>query len=339
MNSDNIVKGLLDKAWEDLKASRILYEYGLKAQALSHLEQASEKILKAYFIGYIVDFLAFIYKVAERASAYERYRGMHQLVKQGVKDYSVPKKLGHRFNAFLNKFLPNLYESMCGGEFADYYEYSIRHGLIPHVEEHRNKIINILMDEGLNREQAEKLLDIALEYLLQAPGTLRDSETREKICKSSGAKKFGHSLEELRRSKEPCLKATVQFYEIVLGAIEEYFEKEMMKNKAIVEDMEKAKKAFRRLAEYTNISLFEKYGENIDEFLHTIIQENMVVYMILPMHFCLVKYYEASRYPDQEITEDVLEKEYEVIPEAIKILEEVHGIVKELVSPYKLGSK
>lgn len=46
-----IVNGLLEKAWEDLRASKVLYEYGLKAQALAHLEQASEKILKAYLKG------------------------------------------------------------------------------------------------------------------------------------------------------------------------------------------------------------------------------------------------------------------------------------------------
>jgi len=41
-----LVEGLLDKAREDLEASRILYERGLKASALNHLEQASEKSSK-----------------------------------------------------------------------------------------------------------------------------------------------------------------------------------------------------------------------------------------------------------------------------------------------------
>lgn len=331
---DSIVKGLLDKAWEDLRASRILYDNGLKALALNHLEQASEKILKAYFLGYIIDFLVFLYRIPERAGAYNVYRSMHQLVKHAVRNYSIPKNLGHRFDAFLNKFMPKLYESMCGGEFADYYEYSVKNGLIPYIEKHRGAVIGILVEEGLTREQAGKLVDVAIEYLKQAPGTLRSDKTRSSLCKNDNARKFGRSLEELRRSKEPCLKATLQFYEFVSETVERYFREEVMKNKTLIEDLEKARRALKQLAEYTEIDLFEKYGENIDTFTYSVVRGNILVYMILPLHYCLVKYYEATRYPDKEIPEEVLEKEYSEIPDAITVLEEVHSIVKELASPY-----
>jgi len=328
---ESMVKGLLDKAKEDLKASKILYEYDLKAQALNHLEQASEKILKAYFIGYIIDFLVFVYKIAEQAKAYEVYRSIHQLVKQAVRNYSIPKNLGHRFDAFLNKFMPKLYESVCGGEFADYYEYSVKNGLIPYIKKKRKIIIEAFMEEGLTREQSEKLLDIAIEYMMQAPGILRSEKTRSSLCNSDNVKNFGYSLEELRKSKEPCLKAALQFYDFVSKTIKRYFREEMLKNKTMIEDLEKAKRALNQLAEYTEIGLFEKYAKNIDSFLYNIVRGNMLVYMILPLHYCLVKYYEATRYPDKRVSEEILEKEYNEIPNAIKTLEEVHDIVKKLV--------
>ena len=168
-----LVEGLLDKAREDLEASRILYERGLKASALNHLEQASEKILKAYFIGYLIDFLRFIYELAEQANAQEFNRDIHRLVKQAVKQYAIPKHLGHDFNAFLNEFLPKLYVGVCGGIFASYFRYSIAHSFIPYVSRYRERILATLMEEGLDRVQAEKLPDAVIRIVHQVPGGYR----------------------------------------------------------------------------------------------------------------------------------------------------------------------
>ena len=61
-----LAKRLLDKAKKDLKiANKVINDPEVCELALFHLEQASEKILKAYFIGVIVGSMAFLYELSK----------------------------------------------------------------------------------------------------------------------------------------------------------------------------------------------------------------------------------------------------------------------------------
>ena len=308
-----LVKGLLNEALEDIEDARILYETRKSKQVMFFLDQASEKILKAYFIGFIIDFLQFIYRVAEEARAYERFRSMHQLVKEAITKFAIPKHLGHDFDKFLNKFLPKIYEGLYGGEFGSYVNYSIKKGLIPHLKEKRSKIINKLIKEGLKQEQAESLYNFMVELLTYFPGILIDESTRKNICKDINLKGFADIRKPLKDTKEPCLSDTIEFYNLVEKSLDELYKKIERENKENLANIAKV------LSDLVNIlDLFElrELIKKLEKVLYEYIKGNIVIYMSLPLHYCLCRYYEVSRYPEGEIPD----QEFEVIPQVLEVL-------------------
>ena len=117
-------------------------------------------------------------------------------------------------------------------------------------------------------------------------------------------------------------------YRTVDNLTKKYSEKEVEKSRNVLGSMEKAKEVLRRLADYTGMKLFEKYSNILPHLILNIIRGNMLISMMLPLHLCLVKYYDVTRYPEGEVPKE----EYEAISNVIGVLENTHDIVKKLVS-------
>jgi len=321
-----LARRFLERALEDMRASEVLFNDCLKFSALQHLEQASEKILKAYFIGFLINSLESIYQIAELAGASKAYRSIHQLIARAVHHYSIPKHFGHELTRFLNDLLPKLYEGYCGGEFAKYVDYSIKRFLIPLINERKQLFIEKLVNAGLARDRAEKVLEIIVNLLTQMPGIIRDGELKKGLCSKQAENVIGFidALEEIKESGKPCLHATVMLFRFVNEHLTKYID-EKMRDPEILTVIEYAKKLLSEVSEVANqLGIKLPFKEvKLDELLNYI-RGNMVILMALPLHSCLVKYYEPSRFPEKDIPEE----EFKAIPDALSTIKEIYNIVK-----------
>jgi len=157
-----LAKGFLDKASEDIKAAEILYRENLKDLAIFHLEQASEKILKAYVIGFLLKALKsflIIYEFTEKAGALQEkipdnYKRLQQRTKDVINQLAYPKKLRHNLIEFLDKQLKDLYENMCKEGLEEYLKF-LGNAFVTALYKQKQKLIEKLLNEGLTPEQAE----------------------------------------------------------------------------------------------------------------------------------------------------------------------------------------
>jgi len=324
-----LARRFLERALEDIKASEVLFNDGLKFSTLQHLEQASEKILKAYFIGFLINSLEFVYQIAERAGASKVYRSIHQLIARAVHHYSVPKHFGHELTGFLNDLLPKLYEGYCGGEFAKYVDYSIKRILIPFISERKQSFIEKLVNAGLTRDRAEKVLEIIVDLLTQIPGVIRDSELQKDLCSKRVEDVIGFidALEKIKESEKSCLHATVMLFRLINEHLAKYIN-EKIRDPETLSAIEYAKKLLSEMSEVANLlGIKLPFKEvKLDELLNYI-RGNMVILMALPLHSCLVKYYEPSRFPEKDIPEE----EFKAIPDALSTIKEIYNIVKYVI--------
>jgi len=84
------------------------------------------------------------------------------------------------------------------------------------------------------------------------------------------------------------------------------------------------------LSDLVNIlDLFElsELIKKLEKVLYEYIKGNIVIYMALPLHYCLCRYYEVSRYPEGEISD----QEFEIIPQVLEVLRQLHEIIKDVV--------
>lgn len=325
-SNTNLVRKLLNRAWEDVEAAESLYSKGLRHSALYHLEQASEKALKAYFIGFLITPLKFIYELGEEARAFEVSRKIHQLLAKAVKHYAKPKSLGHKFTRFLNEFLLKLYEGYCGGDFAKYVDCSIKRALIPLINKRKQTFIAKLVATGLPEDRAKSVLEAIVEVITQIPGTIKSEELQKKLYSGSrgSLKNFVDVLEEIIKSKGPCLHLAIERYRSVDDVLTKYIE-EIKKKLELPSTMDQAKKLLIEIADYLGIKFLKDM--KVDAPISNYIRGNMLVFMVLPLHSCLAKYHDLARYPEDNIPEE----EFNAIPEVLTLVKEVHNTVKSLV--------
>ncbi len=317
------VNKLLKHAKEDLEAAKVLYENELMFQSLYHLEQASEKILKAYLIGVMFYPMKLIVDSAESVGTAEKFRDIHNWLKSATYNYMVPKNLGHAFSGFMKEFLPRLYRGYCSGRLVDYINATLK-AWLPRVRISKERIVAKLMERGATREIAEKAYDLLI-YVLSQPAPIAIGEDIQRKSCEKARSDFGASLEKLREEEKPCLQATTFFVEYV---------------------EELAGKAYNQVASEYRGLLGQKIGEvleavglsdilprdfleeTIEDLLRKLVIGNTVIYAMLPLHFCLLKYYHATRYGEGTVPKE----EFEAIPNTIKTLGRIHEITRTLIS-------
>lgn len=329
-----LAKGLLEYAKEDLESAGILYKENKLRSAMYHLEQASEKILKANLLAYFV-LLRLMFKVTEMgyspARFPARFKKIRQHIEQGVKNYSNPRNLGHDFDKFLNKFLPGQYELICGEEFKQFVESSIniKNRLIGDLKNKQNKIISKLQQEEYSNELLVEIFNATVELLSSYFLIFLDEDVRKRICGFKKKIKPGKALKEILKSNELCLESTVDFFNYTNKAIDKAYLKIESEKK---ESIEKITRWIYELSNTYGISELKKFAEEMDQFVYGITKGVLTPYMMLPLHHCLLRYYNPSRYPEGEIPEE----EFASLPRVIEVLKELHKIVSDLVSrhPY-----
>ena len=328
-DTQKLAKGLLDKALEDIKASEVLYHENLKGLAIFHLEQASEKILKAYFIGYLrksYKYFFEMYEFAERTGAFpvkipDKYERVHQKIKGIIKQLTNPKNLGHDFAGFLDKQLKDLSKSICEVGFEGYLEF-LANGFIAALYKQKQKFIKRLLDKGLNSEQAENKINSSI-YILsqlfqQLITSIKTYNFTSSMCSNevSSSTDIEEASKEIGESQEPCIHENVEIYKSITKDYRDYLEKLLKEN-------------LKAMQTTNNIitSSIDSSNENLKTFIEIFYYDTVVPIFLLLLHLCLYKYYNISRYPEGEIPEE----EYEAIPEALELLKEVHKTVECII--------
>lgn len=315
-NVVNIARGLLDKADEDLELTRLIVgRRDLRGLVLFHLEQASEKILKAYFLGTIVGTMEFLYRLSKGEDR-NRFPRPYRLIVRAVREYSKPKSLGHDFTGFLDKYLPALYREFCYGKFRDYIVFLFRHRLVRELEENKGKLLSDLVKEGLPMDEAQMLIDGFIRF--------SKSEVSKILGDVKCIERISRPIIDTEKIKTPCIGYSVRFY---------YLSKKLLKkahDEAIRHCGDQIERVRRNIIEISQKSSWFKEYLNEEVFMNIInmiVPYSMYIFLILPLHFCLLKYYEVSRYPEGVIPEEDLENTKDAIP----VLEEVISFVKEII--------
>lgn len=322
-NHVDVADRLLKHAEEDLEAAKVLYERGLMLQSLYHLEQASEKTLKAYLIGIWFYPMKEVVDTAENIGTAEKFRDIHYQLKSAIYNYIVPRNLGHDFSRFLNRFLPWLHEAYCSERLVEYVNVTLK-AWLQRVTINKERVIAKLMEQGTTREMAEKVYSL-LVYILSQPAPITiGGDIRRKSCDKARLD-FGTSLERLKREDRLCLQATTLFIDYVMKLAEEAY------NQTILEYREVLDQKIREVLEPLGLSnIFPENFKNflIKDLLRSLIVGNIVIVMTLPLHFCLFKYYNATRYGEGTVPKE----EFENIPNAINTLRHIHRITTTLIS-------
>ncbi|MEL9908249.1 MAG: hypothetical protein QXJ03_02950 [Desulfurococcus sp.] len=314
---------MLKKIWKLLKYY-MKYERGLMLQSLYHLEQASEKTLKAYLIGIWFYPMKIVVDTAENIGTAGEFRDIHHRLKSAIYNYIVPRNLGHDFSRFLNRFLPWLYKAYCSERLVEYVNATLK-AWLQRVIINKERVIAKLMEQGTTREIAEKVYSL-LVYIFSQPAPITiGGDIRRKSCDKARLD-FGTSLEGLKREDRPCLQATTLFIDYVMKLAEEAY------NQAILEYREVLDQKIRKeVLEPLGLSdIFPKNFTNslIKDLLKSLIVGNIVIVMTLPLHFCLFKYYNATRYGEGTVPKE----EFENIPNVIDTLRHIHRITITLIS-------
>jgi len=337
--AEELARAFLRKAWDDLKAARILDREGLKDLAIYHLEQASEKILKAFFIGFLIDCLGFLTQICDvarrtgiiPANLLSKYRKLHNLISSIVKQYRHPRMFGHDFTEFLDEWLRKLYQELCYGDFGGYLELVLLKGFIPLLNKRKQRILDELVSEGLSAEQAENVLNFVIssltEFFKHHVTFIKSLDFRVKICsgKSGELGSVKEVLEKIEESREPCIHAGVELCRIVDEKFRSILGETLEKNHEVVEAFEKAEKTLREIATQIGPSTLEQ--GDLKTFMINLLRGIMLLAPLLTLHFCLYKYHKSSRYPEGAIPVE----EYKAIPETIELLEKVHELVEHLI--------
>jgi len=319
-----LAKGFLGKALEDIRASEILYRENLKDLAIFHLEQASEKILKAYIInilGVPLKYLLGIYEFAKGTGAFpaqipDNYKESHQKIKDIINELTNPKKLGHDLAKFLDKELRDLY---CKAGFEEYLEF-LGNGLVNALYKQKQKLIEELLNEGLDPEQAESEVNSSINFISQffelLSTSIRTSNSINALCKEEASSSLNNeeSSKGTEKSLEPCIHREVETYKSIITKFRVLIDNALKKKPQVSQSANNILTSS-TASNYENLIAFE-YFYNI-----------IATFPMFTLHLCLYKYYNISRYPEGEIPEE----EYEAIPGAIELLKEVHKTVERMI--------
>jgi len=296
------VNKLLDLARDDIRASEILYKEKIIPLSFFCLEQASEKILKAYFMSYFVFPLKSVVEIAEKVGTNNKFRKLHSKLKK-VNNFIQPKSYGHEITPFFDNFISDLYNAYCRGTFNMYVENTLRK-----ATETKEQVLEKMMNKGYTRDEAERTYQL-INALLPLLPLLSSDIIRKQSCNKE---KFMGSLKQLRKIKHPCLKIAIQPFLEYEQKLSDY--KDML-DKKIDEFME-----------IINVDIIpEQYKITVKDALK-IFLDSAIMFMLIPLHLCLREYYNA-RYGDVEIPEE----EIEAVPLVIEKIKHAHEIVNEII--------
>jgi len=317
IDPQKLAKGFLDKALEDIRASEILYRENLQDLAIFHLEQASEKILKAYAIS----FLSAEGSVVISINVPNKYEKIHKRIKEIISQLHKPKNLNHDIINFLNKKFGNLYYDMCKADFEGYLEFLLNSSVTA-LNKQKSMLKRWFLSKGLNEEQAENgansFISFNSQIINQLITYIKNSNLKNNICEEKVKKLIPSEklLNEIMESSEPCLYNKLGTYQSITKELRDLIKKAIDSNPKVIEVI-------------GDIFMSPKLID--DENLKTLIQDllyNIVSPIFLPLlHICLNKYYSISRYPEGKIPEE----EYKAVPETIELLKKVHKSVEDLI--------
>ncbi len=318
----DIIDRLLKHAEEDLKAAKVLYDNELMLQSLYHLEQASEKILKAYLIGVLLYPMKLIVDNAESLGTAGKFRDIHGWLKSSIYNNIVPKNLGHAFSGFMKEFLPHLYKGYCSGRLIDYVNATLR-AWLPRVRMSKERIIAKLVEQGATKEVAEKVYNLLINVLSQPAPIAIGEDIRRKSCEKARSD-FGASLEKLGDEEKPCLQAAALLVEYVEELAEKAYTQVTTEYRGLLGQKIGEVLEAVGLSDILPRDLLE---ETIEYLLRKFVIGNIVIYTTLPLHFCLLKYYNATRYGEGTVPKE----EFEAIPNTIKTLNRLHELTRTLI--------
>jgi len=274
----------LDKASEDIKAAEILYSENLKELAIFHLEQASEKILKAYFIGFLgvpFKYLLGMYEFAKGTGAFpakipDNYKEPHQKIKDIINQLTNPKNLGHDLAKFLDKELRDL---LCKAGFEEYLEF-LGNGFVNALYKQKQKLIEKFLKDGLNPEQAESEVNSSINSLTQflelLTTSIKTSNSINAMCKEEARSSLNNkeSLKEMEKSLGPCIHGEVETYKSIITKYRDLI------GKALKKEPQVSQSANNILTSSTDSNY--EYLITLESFY-----DGIAPIFMLPLHLCL----------------------------------------------------
>ncbi|MEM0463044.1 MAG: HEPN domain-containing protein [Thermofilaceae archaeon] len=172
---------LLERAEEDLESAEILYcRKRTRRNSLYHIEQALEKTLKAIIMGVLLELLESIIEVAEKLGIANQHREVHQFLKQEVKNYKKPVKLGHDLRGFADTFLPGLYEKFCTSRLIAYLK-DVYEKFAHQMRQNKQILVAHLKHQGLDGQRAENALEL-LATLFEKTASFIKNNVKGPLC-------------------------------------------------------------------------------------------------------------------------------------------------------------
>lgn len=331
-NEDNkvsdtaVLEELLRKAKEDIDTAKLIlpHRQDLLAQSLYHIQQAIEKTLKVFLIGFYVNPILDISEIAEKCSDITgKYRRTSQILKK-FRDLKEPEKLGHEvLTEKATEALKELAEGL-----DDILEY-ISYVYIECINKYKDKLISYLTNEGLSYDQADQLYNNMVTIIKSSVKGIKEAR-RSNIKLSSDSVK---GIKKLRpKPCYPCLRTAIERYDKIKNLYEQAL------NRSIKE-----------LDLYTKIQNAEKELNNIQPsilrevnkgvlgvvkfFIDTVIKDVFKEFIAsLEVYPCLLNYENVgTRYPSRSCLR-VSDEDLSAVPEVLVIAENLYNAVERYFS-------
>ena len=286
IDRQKLAKGFLDKALKDIKASEILYRENLQDLAIFHLEQVSEKILKAYFIVTQRESLTALlekYKAAEENG--------NDPLKELAKLLNDPKSLRHDLVKFLNNEVKLLPEKICKEGINSYLE-----GLLKHYT-------------TIPSNLSEQLI-------VYTKTDLKNAVCNEEAMKPTDIQGL---YKKIKESQEPVIHYGIEIYRSYSEKIKDFL------NNKYWEQVSNIMQLMNKFTFYNNNYINIK-KEDLKTMLENLFYGVILPILIVPLHLFLSKYYNVSRYPEGNIPEEEYETipdVIEILKEVHKYVEDI----------------
>ena len=297
-----IAKKFLGEAVVDVAVvEKLKDDFSLRRRSLFHLQQACEKALKAYFITVFVSALVILSQIT--SSEDKKLFGEAYKILREINRLKKPKEFRHDFEKFF-KYMDRFNRSFSSGKMRKYLLYLIKR-IRKDFEKHREQFLKAITRKfKLSYDKAIVVLDLMV-------------NTLEMASKFIEQYKFTYKPVRFRRQNSfaPCIYDASKCYLEISEKIDTEFDKildnALAKNRKIVEEverhLEKLIEIFPELEKFIRVrSIPEtlKYIKNCFKPLFAI-----------PLHLCLSRYEQSSRYPD---VSQPCEKEIEAIEIGLK---------------------
>ena len=306
---DETVRNFFNEAKVDLLAAEKLKEdQATRKRALFNLQQACEKALKAYFLAGFVDVLISLSELTKREDM-KLYGEAYTLLKK-AKRFEKPRILQHGFKSFF-RYMDSYSRAFVYGKMRRYYQFLFRR-VRDDFQERRSKIVEKLMkDAGLDQEKADIIFGSILDIIDLTIEFYDKYEYRYKRI-------------EFKSQTPPCLSVASKAYWKGTEIVDEKFEGFSKKGEDLLETakvpLETLFNAFPEIRETIGTVTVAKALSYYKDFIKPV--------FALPLHLCLLKYEQSSRYPDapQPPTEEM-----ESIEEGIETVRSLMKSVGNLI--------